>query len=355
MLRRVLLIAVTALGLANGTVAAHPIYVALPEETMTDQLTKSAAIVLAQPDPDNPFQFRPAKWLKGNPNLNLPRIPQLVDSATRARFAREADYAVLFVYRSEDQGWHRLANASSAVARMIDDLMAALPSWSEGRDDPNRFAFFASRHADEDPSVRRLALIELVQARYSLLRTLDPQLTVGDIEDLLRDPNEYPLASLFIVMLGLIDEARATTLVRRMVDDAHDLGLSTHVTAWATALVEIDGRAGVETLAQMAIGSHATERVTADAMLTALALHGTEGLVSERDRIAEILSRSAEIDTGFAVNAVATLIEWKDWRAAPIVEDHIRGGAKLALPERMALTAYLAAAQGSKQPRKAQE
>lgn len=331
---------------------AHPQYVTLPSETIADRLAASPIIVLARPDTSNLAQFQPNVWLKGNPKTELPPIPHVVNSVARLGFARNPQDGVVFAYRPDGPGWDRIAYADPKVRQMVVDILAALPNWVDGRDDPDRFAFFAQRLTDQNPTVQNLALIELAQARYSLIRTLEPELSLEEIKAVLRDPMKTPLVPLFTVMLGLIEDEAASDLVRDVVGKADQLKLNSDVTAWATALIEIDENSAVEKLARIVfeLGADPRTRKTAETALTALALHGTEGHVALRDQIADILASAAEIDPAFALNAVSTLGVWKDWRAAPAVAAHLTGDTTMVLQERMVLTDYLARAQQAEAP-----
>lgn len=334
-----------ALWLLPGAALGHPIYVSLPKETITDNLSKSPVVVLARLAPDNGFRFSPDIWLKGDPGSDLPAIPNLVDSTTRRQLQANEDEGVYFVHGPEDQGWRRIAYADAEVRELVNTIMHSAPEWPLGRDDPSRFAFFAERHDHPNATIRTFSLVEVTQARYGLIRTLTPTLNRSEVQKLLRDPMQAPLAPLYIVMLGLIDDAGAAAIVRKTVANALDLDFGGSLTAWATAYIEIDERDAVEALAAAVLPPARVNRKTAEAVLTALALHGTEGHVALRDRIAEILSKSAEIDAAYAATAVSTLIQWQDWRAVPTIKSHLSGSEPVALRDRLVMTAYLSSAQ----------
>ena len=342
---RLLSVALLALWLLPGAAASHPIYVSLPKETVTDNLSKSPVVVLARLAPDNAFRFNPDVWLKGDSGADLPAIPNLVDSATRRQLLANDDEGVYFVHGPDDQGWRRVAYGDAEVREMVDTILNAAPQWELGRDDPARFAFFAERHDHPNATIRTFSLVEITQARYGLIRTLTPALNRSQIQKSLRDPMQAPLAPLYIVMLGLIDDAEAAAIIRKTVAQALDLDFGGSLTAWATALIEIDGSDAVEMLAETVLPPGRVARATAEAVLTALALHGTEGHVALRDRIAEILSKSAEIDAAYAASAVLTLVQWQDWRAIPTIRSHLSGSAPIDLRDRLVLASYLTSAQ----------
>lgn len=326
---------------------AHPQYITLPVETVTDKLEASESVVLARPTSTTSLQFQSKIWLKGDRSVDAPPIPHLIDSVTRRRFDRYPENAMVFAYRPDGPGWDRIAYADAQVIETVQNILDELPNWAEGREDPDRFAFFAARHAHPNLTIRNLALVELAQARYSQIRNVNPQFSRSEILAVMRDPYKAPFVPLFTVMLGLVEDDEAATLVRNSVARAEQLDLNTDLTAWGTALIEIDKEEAVEKLGQIVLrmGQQSRTRKTAETAMTALALHGTEGHVMLRDRIAEILSEAAGIDAGFAASAVSTLVEWQDWRAATIVEQHLADSAPLGLQERMALTAYFALAQ----------
>ncbi len=342
--------AVGWLWLLPGAAPAHPVYIALPEETVSDHLKAATAVVLARPSPENPFRYLPATWLTGGNLTGLPPIPHLVDSGTRHRLARNAEDAVVFVHRADETAWQRIGYANAAVRRMLDALISTVPDWTGGRDDPDRFTFFAERHGHPDPTVRRIAVIEMSQAPYRLIRSMTPALDRAELEALLRDPTQAPLAPLYVLMLGLVADPEAHALVRSMVARAQRLGMGSELLAWTTALIEIDGPAAVDRLASMVLGPTPVARETAEIVVAALGLHGTEGRIALRPSIARVLHEITSRDPALAAQAVHHLTVWEDWSAVSAAMAHLRGDAPLGLQERFALTAYVAGAQRTSSP-----
>jgi hypothetical protein len=66
--------------------AACAFHTALPEATVSQQIAGAIEVVAARPAADNKFRFEPVAVLKGAASASRP--PHLVDSATRARLAR---------------------------------------------------------------------------------------------------------------------------------------------------------------------------------------------------------------------------------------------------------------------------
>ena len=333
------------LGLLSGAAAAHPVYIALPEETVSDHVRASDAVVLARPTPENEFRYAPDRWLKGEANQSLPPIPHLVDTGTRHRLRRNAADAVVFIHRPDEMGWQRLGYANAPVRQLMEALVDVAPDWPGGRDDPERFAFFAARHGHPDPTVRRIATIEISQAPYRLIRTMTPVLDRVELETLLSNPTLAPLAPLYVLMLGLIDDPQADALIRSMVTRAQRYGMGADLLAWTTALIEVDGNAAIDRLASMVLGPVPVARETAEVVIEGLGLHGTEGRTALRSDIAAVLHEMTKRDPALAARAVHHLTVWQDWRSVSAITAQLHGNKPLGMRERFVLTAYLVEAE----------
>lgn len=333
-----------------GPGAAHPIYVAQIQETITDKLTNNSVVVIARPTPENPFRFRPEVWLKGEPTDDLPPISFLVDSATRSAISKNPEDGVLFFYEADgENNWQRVLHVNSSVRDVLNVLMPVAERWSTGEDEAERFQFFAERLAHPDSTVRSLARSEVLQSRYGLMRTMKPELGLNEIQRALNDPLQVNFSPLYIAMLTQIDDPNAQLLVRRMFDSSKRLDLGARLTPWAVALIELDGEAGVEVVARVALRREPTTLETAMAASTALALHGLQGREDLRDAISDTLVQAAAMDPMLAIDAVAPLIEWEDWRAVEAVGAHLTGGSsQLGLHERFILMSYLVKAKQQK-------
>lgn len=197
--------------------------------------------MLAREAPDRPFTYVRVELLEGVASTE--QIPFLVDSTMRRRLAADADAAVLFI-READR-WVQLAYVDAPARAMLDAILEAGPAWSADPDNDARFAFSADLHDHPSDTIRVLALAEVSRSPYAQIRTMTPRLSRAVIERVLRDPKWVEWTPIHILFLGLSDDAGDHDFVRRMTKLAASRGIWSNTAAWASALVEIDGVAGL--------------------------------------------------------------------------------------------------------------
>ena len=107
--------------------AACAFQTVLPEATVSQQIAGAIEVIAARPAADNPFRFEPVAVLKGAVSASRP--PHLVDTATRARLARNPGDSVLFA-REIDGSWTRLLVLDVATRPLVDVLLARAGEWT---------------------------------------------------------------------------------------------------------------------------------------------------------------------------------------------------------------------------------
>jgi len=246
-MRRLTLIAsaVAAFGLAGpATPCAFHNYA--PAESLVNRLLATDHIVLARFDPANAFRYAAVEAVEGP--LEGVEIPYLVDSSTRRRLALNPGDTVLFI-RDEGYGaWTRLAYLDAGMRPVFDSVASRLPEWELGADE-DRFRMFAGLVDHPDAEVASVALREIDQADYSILRTLPIAAAVGPMMAALDDPAQFNLRPIRILVLGLSGDPRA----ERFLTEAFDRALSydgTVLGAYATALIELGGPAAADRIAR---------------------------------------------------------------------------------------------------------
>ena len=329
-----------ALALWAMPAAACPVCIDKPEATVADRLLSADAVVMAREDPDQPFTFAPVAALKGEPGDGP--IPLLLDSTTRRLLdGRPADGVVLI---RDGNGWSRVAYADTHMLATVEAILSEGPEW---RNAPElRFAFFEALLERDDDVFRHIAIDELSRARYGLIRTMARPLDGAAARGALIDRNRIPWAGFYVLMLGLSDRAEDHALIRDRIVTAARFGADRAFDAWATALIEIDGEAGVGRLVEgwfEAPGSKADE---VRAVIAAFEVHAREGDPATRAAILSALralpARRPEVggSVAAALGAIGDFSQADAIRTA-MLDAARMGDVGLPEPELMAASFYV--------------
>ena len=280
-----------------------------PQPTLVDRLLGSDEIVLARSAPDNAFRFEAIKTLEGN--QTEVEIPQLVDSVTRRRFAVDQTTSVLFARDGDYGPWQRLALIDAAMSPVLETVMARLPDWEVG-DDRDRFAYFGSLLGHPDGRIHRLALRELDQADYGVLRDLGLEVDPAKILRRLDDPNESDLRPVRILLLGLSGSAQARARIEAGVESsvASD---GNYVGAFATALIELAGPEAVTDIASSYLTDRNLPLFTRELLVEAVALHGRSGNPAMESAVIEAIESALWVDPAIAGAVARQFGSRSDW------------------------------------------
>ncbi len=322
-MRARLLAAALAL-LAGATAAlACPVCIDLPEATLAERLLRAEAIVIAREDPARPFRYAPVAALKGD--AAGPPIPLLLDSATRRRLSLRPEDGVLML-RDRSGAWAHGGYGDAAWRAAAAAILGEGPSW---RDDPAaRFAYFETLLRHEDANLRRLAVDELSRARYGLIRTMAQPLDGETARRALADLGMIPWAPFHVLMLGLSARPEDHALVRRNLDSAARTGGGRLLGALATALVEIDGAAGVDRLVRAWLSPSDRDAEALRAVVIALGVQARDGDPALRPTILAALRALPERRPEVAGTVAATLGDIGDFSQADAIETALLGVAR---------------------------
>ncbi len=225
-----------------GSVTACAFHTTLPEATVSKRIAGAVTVLAARPATDNPFRFAPVVVLKGADPVDAP--PQLVDSATRSRLARNPSEAVLFV-RLADGTWERLLLLDAATRPIVEWMIDGAGDWSSPDAMAERRDLFAGLLAHPDERLRRLALQELDALPYAVLRGRSYDIPTDDLLRSIADINEMPFAPIRILLLGLSSDAPADAAIAGQVHRLGQLPVELNLGAWLTAAIERGDLPGV--------------------------------------------------------------------------------------------------------------
>jgi len=318
-----------------------------PQPTLVDRLLGSDEIVLARSAPSNPFRFEAYEALEGN--LGSSEIPFLVDSSTRHRLARDADAAVLFARDGAYGPWQRLAFVDAAMAPVLSTVMARLPSWEIG-DEIDRFSYFATLIGHPDDRIHKLALRELDQADYSILRGLDLKIDPGRLLARFNDPNETQFRAIRILLLGLSDDIQLRDRLEKGVEGSVRLG-GASLGAYATALIELVGPDAVTTLAADYLTNQDLSLLARELLIEAIALHGGTDDLDMEASIFEAINSALWIDPRLAGGLARQFGSRENWTFQDVVQALLEEGTVLDVADKQVVSQYVAFAQeATKQP-----
>ncbi|MEY8839114.1 hypothetical protein AB9K41_08815 [Cribrihabitans sp. XS_ASV171] len=201
--------------------------------------------------------------------------------------------------------WTRAGYADATWREKAAQILAKGAGWEQ--DPQARLAFFAALLHDEDPFVRHVATDELSRAPYDAIRAMTRPVTGEVAQRALADKAQIPWRGFFILMLGLSDRPEDRALVRDRIAAAQRYGGVGELDAWATALVEIYGAAGVERLATGWFDRPDSSTEELRAVISALAAHGRYGDPALRPRILEVLAAVPSLRPD-VVGSVATAL-----------------------------------------------
>ena len=232
-----------ALSLTAASASACAFHGYKPEQTAIDRVIAAEHLVIARPDPGNPFAFAPVESLRGT--MPIVPISQLVDTSTRRRLTSAPGDGVLFSYDPNLATWTRIAYLDAPYRAVIDRVLAL--DW--GADyTPDRLALIGALLTHPDRDLRDLALRDVDTAPYAMLRQIHAELPVQELMRDLWDRQAFPYQSIRVLLLGLSQTDVARAEIRAQIDRMAAGGWASNPGAFATALIELDGVAGVARL-----------------------------------------------------------------------------------------------------------
>lgn len=317
-----------------------------PQPTLVDRLLQSDHIVLARPDPDDPFRFMATRAIEGD--AAFADIPFLVDSTSRRRLAADPEAQVLFARDGAYGPWQRVAFVDAEMRPVLQQVTARLPDWEIG-DEQDRFATFAALLDHPDPVIRVLALRELDRADYGYLVAhklrVDPGLILSQIDN----PAETELRAIRILLLGFSDSDVARARLERGLAQAIRFQ-GTLTGAYATALIEMGGPGQARDVARRYLAAPDLTLAAREMVLDALALHGQYGEEDMANAIdlavAEALKEAPELAPAVARQFGARGV----WTQSQTLAAMVRERAIASPLDILAISQYVALAESVSNP-----
>jgi hypothetical protein len=315
---------------------ACPICFPYPPKTSVDYVIGSETVVFARADPAARFSYAPTEVLKGR--YDGKDIPLLVDSVTVRTLELNAALQVILVQDRREGTWSSLGVAG----REYQGILREVARWDASTKTPAERAMFFSPHLrSDDDALRELAFLEAGRAPYSTIRNLAAHVPRAEIYRALNNLFRVEWHPLYILMLGMSDRPDDIAFVRRRLDAAVRHRLTTNLSAYATAYIEMVDTDAVRLLSEEYFreGVHSAEELRE--ILKALSTHGNTGSVELRgvivDAYGELLAHRPEL----AGLVAGDLRVWKATRFAPRMKAILNGNIVLDEPSELAITTYL--------------
>ncbi len=305
-----------ALGLAvllglGGAVesVACPICFAFPKKTDADFLLEGRCVVLARPDPQDPFKYVPTAVLKGaydDSDFDL-----LVDSATRRLMQVHADRHVLLVQDARGGAWQNLGPISPEFAKFAERLMAVGATWHGADAATLRWQFFQPWFGHADERIRTLAYLEMGRAPYAVVRRLGRFVPRETYAAILEERQYIEWRGLAILLLAQSEVAADRQRILDSFQAAKEFGLVTNLAAWTAAALEIDLQGTLDQIEQGYFGSAERTPNELEAIWRALSMHGSQGKPELRDRIVDCYRKLLARAPQLAPQVAEDLRVWK--------------------------------------------
>lgn len=270
-------------------------------------------------------------------------MPILVDSATRRRLNINFNHGVLFVLGTNG-AWLRLAYIDDDYRRLLDTVLAKMPSWHGVEHHRERFALFASLLNHSNAALRRLALQEMDRVPYAMLRAAKVRLSPRDLVASLNRRSDRDYWSINFLLLGLTRSNDARADLHDRVERMKPLQIAEGLGAAATALIELEGLGGVYKLERLFLLDPDQSMSKVEAVVEAMAIHSSVGTIEVRQEIEEAL-------VGFVtsrpngVEAIARQFSARrDWSFGPRIEKVLEAPGPLSASSRLFASVYVAQA-----------
>ena len=299
-----------------------------PEETVVDVLLGADVVVLARENPDKPFSYLAAEVIKGN--LNNPEIDLFVTSSMRRRLnSNPQRYALLALQKksSEASGsgstgnWRPLGYANERYEKIARDVVTQSARWRDRQHAGERAAYFMPYLADADRNIHEIAYLEIGKAPYDTIREADGFVSPDQISNFLSDPLYLEWQRLYILLLGFEAAPEEANLIRERMADLARYDTDFNLSAWATALIEVDGTDAIDWLQRHYLENPGRNSTIVLEAVKAMSVHGSRNPAPLRNRIAEAYAALVQAHPDLSGWVARDLTAWQDWRFADALEE----------------------------------
>ena len=339
--------------LLPGSAGACQICLPIPKRSAADRIVDAEIVVLARPDPEDPFSWKAVEVLKGE---NPPPIDLFVDSGMRRTFSVYTDRKMVLVHEDEGEGarWGRLEVADELFEKVVREIIDQSPAWAE---DPRvRFDYFAKFFRHENSTLRSIAHLEVARAPYPDILSLARRMPLEPLREFLGDVRYVEWHALYILLLSQSEQEEDRERIRAAVRSAEQFGLTQQLAAWATAWIEIDEEVALDFLGEHFLAADDSSQRQLGAVVAAMSQHGRNGHQHLRPQIVGHYRRLLEVHPDLAPDIAPDLIAWQAWDLEPqiaeiLASDQLELGLQRVLKLREYQTLAMAAQSAKASPK----
>jgi hypothetical protein len=316
-----------------------------PEDTATDQLLRADVVVLARENPDKPFSFVAVEVLKGA--LDDLAIDLFVNSTTRRRLALRPGHSVVITLDTATNHWRSAGYATLAYQALVREILAQAPSWNLSNRAESRATFFLRYLADANPAIHKLAYLEVGRASYDTIRQADSVVPTTQVHRFLANPQYLEWHALYILLLGVNAHPDEEKAIRATMESKAQFDSTLNLSAWATALIEIDGAEAIDWLEAVYLDAPGRKPDVVLEIVKAFSVHGARKQSRLRRRIADSYGELIQSRPSLAGWAARDLTSWNDWRFAGVLAELRESPMKLDSATAYAIDYYIGRAQSN--------
>lgn len=170
--------------------------------------------------------------------------------------------------------------------------------------------------ADGESPIRELAYLEVGRAPYDTILEADRFVPADQVRAFLANQQYIEWRSLYILLLGVDAKPHEQAAIREAMARLARFDQKLNLSAWATALIEIDGEAAIDWLETAYLGAPERDSDVVLEVVKALSVHGAREQSALRERIAGSYGTLIEVHPALAGWVASDLTSWTDWRFA---------------------------------------
>jgi len=330
-------------------VAACPICVPYPTTTLADVLIESESIVMVREDNERPYVFTPVEVLKGTTEGH--EIDAFLDSTSRRRLKQNPDDVAVLVRSAPEEAWRYRSYASPDSQGFLRAIIEQSSHWNGARGSDRRISFFTQYLTDPNPLIRNQAYLEAGRAPYSVIKTIAEAVPRDQILEFLADWRLVEWHSLFILMLGQSKLPSDHAWIRSQVERRARFGITTNLSAWTTAYIEITPETGIEDVEALYFAERNRTPDELEEVHRSLSVLGSEGgavaeprIAQRRRRIVKSYAILLEHHPTMAGGVASDLTNWKTRALVDQLSSIMESETMLDPGSEMAVSYYLSMA-----------
>jgi hypothetical protein len=201
-------------------------------------------------------------------------IDLFLNSQVRRTLAAYPERAMVLAQSRSDGRWSALGITQPEYERIVREILGHADRWQPREtDNAERLDWFVPLLGHADDRLHELAYLEIGRAPYAEIRRLARRIPEGTLETMLAQPRYLKWRSLAILMLGESDRQADQVRVRDALIQKARLRSSLNLAAWATALLALDGEAGMRRLQTLYLSSDRRKREELSAVIQAVSVY----------------------------------------------------------------------------------